>query len=169
MIIYKKNSTDQRCKVKKVKYNGMYLKVSYVECTIESATPIAFEVGDYIIHDYTGLKYFLRNEVSVKKQSSSGSYKEAFVYAGVKFKSATYMLEECMFLDIVANDNTLAYTSLPEVTTYEDVYGIAERIQANVNYQYHNKWEVQGESTSNSEVLDKLSKRQEFKLSNRRG
>ena len=40
------------CKIKDYKQVGRFMEVAYIECTIESPTPIDFKIGDRVIFDY---------------------------------------------------------------------------------------------------------------------
>ena len=52
-----------------------------------SPTPIAWAIGDFITWNYDSVSYRLRDIPSASKQSTSGTYGEAFVYEDVKFYS----------------------------------------------------------------------------------
>ena len=150
--------------IKDFKVAGRFMEVATLDCTIKSPTPIAFEIGDYVTYDYNNLTYSLYDIPAPKKQARSGSYGEAFIY-NLKFKSNMEHLVICPFLDLVANDNTLYYTSLPSFSTFENVYGIAARIQANMDYLYPGKWRIVVGETSDSELLETLNEAKEFAIS----
>ena len=72
-----------------------------------------------------------------------------------------------MFLDIVQEDNLNHYTSLPDVDTFEDVYGIAGRIQANLDNQYPNTFNIKiVDTTGNAELESILKTARAFNVSN---
>ena len=150
--------------IKDFKVIGRFMEVATLDCTIKSPTPIAFGIGDYVTYDYNNLTYSLYDIPAPKKQARSGSYGEAFIY-NLKFKSNMEHLVICPFLDLVANDNTLHYTSLPSFSTFENVYGIAARIQANMDYLYPGKWRIVVGETSDSELLETLNEAKEFAIS----
>lgn len=150
--------------IKDYKQAGRFMEVAYIECTIESPTPIDFQIGDKVIFDYNNLPYTIYDTPSIKKQARARSYGKAFVYE-LKFKADTEQLDICPFLDIVPNDNNVHYTSLPSFSTFEDVYGIAARIQANMDYLYPNQWIIRVASTTDAELSETLSEAKEFSVS----
>ena len=165
-IVYKSDGTI-RCIAKKIKYHSVYMKEDYIEVSIDSPSPIDFSNGDYIIYDYNGIKYTLSDPIGVKKQARKDTYSKAFVYTGIKFNSNFNLLFRCMFLDIVQEDNLNHYTSLPDVDTFEDVYGIAGRIQANLDNQYPNTFNIKiVDTTGNAELESILRTARAFNVSN---
>lgn len=143
------------------------MKEDYIEVSIDSPSPIDFSNGDYIIYDYNGIKYTLSDPIGVKKQARKDTYPKAFVYTGIKFNSNFNLLFRCMFLDIVQEDNLNHYTSLPDVDTFEDVYGIAGRIQANLDNQYPNTFNIKiVDTTGNAELESILRTARAFNVSN---
>ena len=143
------------------------MKEDYIEVSIDSPSPIDFSNGDYIIYDYNGIKYTLSDPIGVKKQARKDTYSKAFVYTGIKFNSNFNLLFRCMFLDIVQEDNLNHYTSLPDVDTFEDVYGIAGRIQANLDNQYPNTFNIKiVDTTGNAELESILRTARAFNVSN---
>ncbi len=143
------------------------MKEDYIEVSIDSPSPIDFSNGDYIIYDYNGIKYTLSDPIGVKKQARKDTYSKAFVYTGIKFNSNFNLLFRCMFLDIVQEDNLNHYTSLPDVDTFEDVYGIAGRIQANLDNQYPNTFNIKiVDTTGNAELESILRTARAFSVSN---
>ena len=163
MKVFKK-SGEEFLVIKDYKQVGTFMEVAYIDATVKSPYPIQFEIGDYVIFDYNGLKYSLYSIPSVKKQARSGSYNEAFIYE-VKFKADTEQLAQCPLLDIVPSDNNIHFTSLPSFSTYENVYGIAARIQANIDYLFPSQWQIRVADTDNRELLDVLSDAREFSVS----
>lgn len=150
--------------IKDFKQVGRFMEVAQIECTVKSPEPIAFEIGDYVVYDYNNLTYSLYDVPTPKKQARSGSYGEAFIYE-LRFKADTEQLDICPFLDLVANDNGAHYTSLPSFSTFENVYGIVARLQANMNYLYPNKWKFNVVNTSDAELSEALSEAKEFSIS----
>ena len=143
------------------------MKEDYIEVSIDSPSPIDFSNGDYIIYDYNGIKYTLSDPIGVKKQARKDTYSKAFVYTGIKFNSNFNLLFRCIFLDIVQEDNLNHYTSLPDVDTFEDVYGIAGRIQANLDNQYPNTFNIKiVDTTGNAELESILRTARAFNVSN---
>ena len=140
------------------------MEVATIEATVKTATPIDFKVGDYVIFDYNNLTYTLYDVSPAKKQARSGTYGEAFTY-DLKFKADTEQLAICPFLDLVPNDNHLTFTSLPSFSTYENVYGIAGRLQANMDYLYPGKWRFVVAQTDDAELQETLSEDKEFSIS----
>lgn len=186
MIVYKREG-GIRCECS-VKYNGTFLKPSYLEANdISSPTPIDFEVGDYIVYERTGLKYRLYSIPQPKKQSRKGTYGAAFVYSAI-FHADTKLLELAPYKDIVISDNEIHFSTNQTITTFEDVYGIARRIEAcmndingkrigndfnldfNADFSHsefiENTWEIKVVSTDDESLLEVLSTPKEFSLSN---
>lgn len=149
------------------KYTGTFMGVSFLEfSTIESPTLIDWEVGDYVDYYRTGLRYKLFTLPIPKKQARSGAYGASFVYSNVKFYSATKELEIAPFRDIVTEDNKIHFSTRPEFSTYEDVYGIARRIQACMDDLFPNKWRIEVYKTEDEDLLGVLSEAKNFSLSN---
>lgn len=118
----------------KPKYNGVFGKPSCLEfAEIASPVQINFEVGDYIDYSRTGFRYYLYSIPQPTKQSSNNTSGEGYVYKNVQFFCRTQDLEIAPFRDLVLNTSGSHFTTLPTVATYEDVYGIADRIQACLN------------------------------------
>lgn len=118
-------------------YNGVFGKASYLEFQqIASPTPIDWEVGDYIDYPRTGLRYKLYSIPQPERHARTGASGESIVYRNVQFFAATKDLEVCPFNDLVMGDNLIHYSSQPDVNTYENVRGIADRIQANLDAFY---------------------------------
>lgn len=150
--------------IKDYKQVGSFMNVATIEATVKIPTPFVFKVGDYVIFDYNGLTYTLYNVAPEKKQARSGTYGEAFIYE-LKFKADTEQLAICPFLDLVANDNGLHYTSLPSFSTYENIYGIVARLQANMDYLYPNKWRFNVVDTTDEALMELLNEPREFSIS----
>lgn len=127
----------------KLKYNGTYLKTSYVEFQeIASPEPIEWQVGDYVDYGRTGLRYKLYYIPQPKKQARRNSVEEAFVYENVQFHASTKMLERAIFHDIVKSDNAIHFSTRETLSTYEDVYGIVTRIQECMDELYPGMWTI---------------------------
>ena len=148
------------------KYNGIFGKPSYLEfAEIASPTPIAWEVGDYVDYTRTGLRYKLYSIPQVAKSATNGRAGDAFVYKNVQFFCATKDLEIALFRDLVEYDNTIHFSSIPNVDTYEDVYGIADRIQANMDDFAPNAWSIEVFDTDDADVLAELGTVRQFSVS----
>lgn len=164
MKIYSKNGGEYGFELRDYKMTGTFMEVAFISCTLNSPEPIDFHIGDYVVYDYNGLKYSLYDIPTVKKQARRGTYGEAFVYE-LKFEADTRQLSQCPFLDIVPNDNNLHFTSLPSFSTYENVYGIVGRIQANMDYLFPGQWLIQVAETDDAELQDILSDAREYSIS----
>lgn len=139
---------------KSLEYTGNFMGETYVTATISSPSPINFVVGDYLI--YRGERFVMNTTPSEMKQSSVGSYGEAFVYEDIKFDSLTNELINCQFLDIVRSDNQLHYTALPDFSFYaETIQDLADRIQVNLDriYTGNDAWTV----TVHTEYVNKTN------------
>lgn len=153
----------------KLKYNGTYLKPSYVEfAEIVSSEPISWEIGDYVDYSRTGLRYRLYTLPQPKKQARRGSVANAFVYENVQFYAATKMLERAIFHDLVRTDNGMHFSTRDNLTTYEDVYGVVSRIQQCMEAAYPETWviEVMDGITESSapELYAQLHEAKEFSI-----
>lgn len=150
----------------KPRYIGTYLKPSHLEFSeIASPTPIAWEVGDYVDYPRTGMRYRLYSIPQASKNANKGTYGGAFTYTGVQFHAATKELEIALFRDIVSNDNNIHFSTSPDVATFEDVYGIARRIQECMDEFYPNRWEIRVADFDDAEISDKIATKKDFALS----
>lgn len=149
------------------KYTGTYLGVPYLEfATIESPTPIDWQRGDYVDYSRTGLTYKLYFAPQPKKQANKGKYGASFVYSNVKFYSAVKDLEIAPFRDVVTEDNEIHFSTRPDVNTYENVYGIAKRIQENLNDLFPDMWQIEVYDTDDADLVALFSETKEFSVSN---
>ena len=167
--IYSKNGQSIRHSGKPV-YNGTYLKVPYIEFKeIASPFPIEWEIGDYLDYSRTGLRYKLYSLPQPKKQGRSNEYGASFVYANVQLFDATKELEIALFNDMVLDaERNVHFSTRESASTYEDVYGIARRIQASVDAFFPNKWVIQVmdlDPTEDAELIAILSEPKEFEAS----
>lgn len=153
----------------KPRYNGAYLKPSYLEFSdIASPTPISWEVGDYVDYSRTGMRYYLYSIPQISKNARKGSHGGAFTYSNVKFHAATKELEIALFRDLVDADNNIHFSSSPDVSTFENVEGIARRIQACMDDFYPGRWEIRiadFDATADDEIIKKIGEAKEFALS----
>lgn len=123
-----------------LEYNGEWMGESYVSVTIESPTPIAFAIGDYLM--YRGERFEINYDPGKIKSAPQFAKGDAFKYENVKFNSLSDELTRCDFLDVVLGDNQLHFTGLPKFSFYGGVRDLANRIQANLNRAYPNQWTV---------------------------
>lgn len=165
-IIKKGTADGVRCAVTELRLSETFMDVPQLSVKVASSTPIAFEIGDYITYDYNGVTYTLRSIPEAAKNARPSTYGEAFVY-NLVFYSPMWDLRNAPFLDLVLYDNGQHFTSMPDVTTYEDVYGIAARVQANMDNMYLGKWEIRVVSglSADSTLAKRLSETQDFSLS----
>lgn len=166
--IYSKDGQSVRHEGKP-KYLGVYLNPSCLKFSeISSSEPIAWEVGDYVDYHRTGMRYRLYSIPQPSKEARRGSYGGAFRYSGVELYAATKELEIALFRDLVGNDNNIHFSTSPDVTTFENVYGIARRIQACMDYFYPGRWEIRiadFDADADAEILEKISTAKDFALS----
>lgn len=167
--IYSKDGKTERYSGKPT-YNGTYLKPSYVEFReIVSPEPIPWQVGDYVDYGRTGLRYKLYSVPQPKKQARRNSVEDAFVYENVQFYAATKMLERAIFHDVVKTDNNIHFSTRDNLTTYEDVYGIATRIQECMDEIYPGMWTIKVmdgiTEASAPELYAQLHEAKEFSIS----
>lgn len=152
------------------KYNGTYLKVSYIEFgEIANATPIEWEVGDYVDYPRTGLRYKLYSIPQQKKQARMHTSGEGFVYSNVQFHCATKELDIALFNDSVLDkDKNLHFSTRESVSTYENVYGIAKRIQANIDEAFPGRWLIKVmdlDESADADLIATLSEARAFTAS----
>lgn len=143
IILYSKDGLTQKAEINKFTYNGVFMGECFISATITSDIPISFSDGDYCT--YRGEKFVLSYDPAKLKQSTSGTYGEAFVYDNVKFNSLADELTRCEFKDIVLPDSGLHFTSMPEFSFYAtSVQDLADRIKANLDriYTGTNAWTV---------------------------
>ena len=121
--------------VKKLEYSGEFMGETIVTCDVYSASPINFDVGDYL--DYRGERFAIDYNATRKKQARPSTYGRGFLYEGMRFLSYVGELKKCEFLDFVPSDNQIHYSQLPEFSFFAaDVSDLAERIQANLDRLY---------------------------------
>lgn len=166
--IYSKDGQSVRYEGKP-KYLGVYLNPSCLKFSeISSSEPIAWEVGDYVDYPRTGMRYRLYSIPQPSKEARRGSYGGAFRYSGVELYAATKELEIALFRDLVGNDNNIHFSTSPDVTTFENVHGIARRIQACMDYFYPGRWEIRVadfDADADAEIIEKISTAKDFALS----
>lgn len=146
------------------RYSGSYMGVGVLEFSeISSPSPINWEIGDFV--DYRNGRYRLYSLPEPRKQARRNEYGAAFVYTGVQFHSPVKDLEIALFRDIVAEDNEVHFSTLPDVSTYEDVYGIARRIQACMDDMYPGKWRIEVYQSDDDDLNALLAETKAFSLS----
>ncbi len=124
-------------------YHGTYMKPSYLEFReIVSDAPIAWAVGDYVDYPRTGLRYRLYDLPETVQNSEKSGTAERYVYSRVSFYAGSKDLTRSLFRDLVTADNTIHYSSRKTISTYEDVAGIAARIQSCLDYDLPGEWSV---------------------------
>lgn len=146
-------------------FSGSYMGVDYIEFrTISSPTPVTWEIGDYVDYERTGLRYRLYSLPMPNKVARRGDYGAAFEYSNVQFFASTKELEIAPFRDLVYEDNLVHFSTRQTLTTFEDVYGIARRIQACMDELYPNQWKIQVVDTDDEDLLALLSETKEFTI-----
>ena len=134
-----------RAAVGEIEYNGEWMSERYVTVTVESPDPVDFEIGDWI--EYRGERFELNYIPTAVKTAASGIKGDGFKYENIKLNSLGDELTRCDFLDIVPEDNTLHFTSLPKFSFYGSVRDLAGRIQANLDRAYgKGEWTVSVDS-----------------------
>ena len=147
-------------------YNGAYLGVDYIEFrSISSPSVINWEIGDYVDYFRTGKRYKLYSLPMPKKVERVGSYGGAIEYSNVQFFSATKELEIAPFKDLVADDNGIHFSTRPDVSTFEDVSGIARRIEACMNDIFPNRWKINVYESDDHNLNALLLEKKEFSVS----
>ena len=116
-----------------------WMEDCFVQTTIESAYPINFSIGDYIV--YRGERYELNYDPGKAKTARAGSGRGAFRYENVKLNALQDELVRAQFLDVVlgmenTEEQTIPYTALPKFGFYvQTVDDLLDRIQANMDEQ----------------------------------
>lgn len=165
--IIKKGTTDGiRAYALECRLSETFMDVPQLSVKVSSPSVIDFEIGDYIVFGYNGVTYTLRETPKKSKNARPQSYGGAFVY-NLIFYGPEWDLRNAPFRDLVEADNVQHFTSMPDVTTYEDVYGIAARVQACMDDMYPGKWSIRVVSglSSGSALAQRLSETQDFSLS----
>jgi len=122
-------------------YNGVFMGVSALTFrSIASPTPIAWEVGDYVDFPIVGKRFALYAIPSVTKRAGSGKIGDSFIYNDVVFYAETKDLELTPMQDFVKNDNGIHYSSRQSASTFEDVAGIARRLQECMDALHPGLW-----------------------------
>lgn len=149
------------------KYAGTFMGVSYIEfSSIDSPVPISWERGDYVDYYRIGKRFRLYSLPEPKKQARKGENGASFIYSNVKFYASTKDLEIAPFRDLVPADNDIHFSTRPDVSTYENVYGIAARIQECMDDIFPGKWAIEVFDTSDSDLLALFNEQKEFSVSN---
>lgn len=145
------------------RYSGSYMGIPVLDFSeISSPVPIAWEIGDYV--DYRNGRYYLYSLPEPKKQARRGEYGAAFVYSGVQFHSPVKDFEIALFRDLVTEDNLVHFSTMPDVNTYEDVFGIARRIQECMNDIFPGKWRIDVYEGHDDDLDTLLHEVKEFSL-----
>lgn len=122
-------------------YHGEYLKPSYLEIpSIVSPHLIDWGIGDYIVDEYTGNTFYLYDIPHPKRQATKDALPDSLVYSGVKLYAKSYDLTQMPFRDLVKYDDHMIFTSRADVTTYENIEGIVNRIQENADNFENGVW-----------------------------
>ena len=147
-------------------YNGAYLGVDYIEFrSISSPSIINWEIGDYVDYFRTGKRYKLYTLPMPKKVARVGSYGGAIEYSNVQFFSATKELEIAPFKDLVADDNGIHFSTRPDVSTFEDVRGIARRIEDCMNDIFPDRWKINVYESDDEDLNALLLEKKQFSIS----
>lgn len=147
-------------------YSGSYMGVDFVEFrTISSPAPIDWQIGDYVDYYRTGKRYRLYSLPMPKKVARKGEYGASFEYSNVQLYGATKELEIAPFRDLVPKDNKIHFSTRPDVSTYENVYGIARRIQECMDDLYPNKWRIEVYDTDDTDLLSLFEETKEYSVS----
>ena len=145
-------------------FTGTYMKAGVLDYReIASPTPINWSIGDYVDYSRTGLRYYLYNIPQTKRQARNAEYGGTFVYQNVQFHDASYDFEICPFRDLVVGDNRVHFSTQPAISVFDNVAGIAERIEACLEDMFPGKWEVRVASGTEYDTL--MAEEREFAVS----
>ena len=163
--IYSKDGRNVRY-VGEPQYSGSYMGVDFVEfLSVNSPTLIEWQIADYVDYFRTGKRYKLYSFPMPNKVARANSYGGSFEYSSVRFFAATKELEIAPFRDLVPEDNKIHFSTRPDVSTYENVYGIARRIQECINDIFPNRWRIEVFDTNDADLLSLLNETKEFSVS----
>lgn len=164
--IYSKDGKAERY-TGSLQYNGTYLGVDFVSFhTVASPVVINWQIGDYVDYDRTNVRYKLYSLPQPKKVAKRNSYGAAFEYSNVQLFAPTKELEIAPFRDIVPGDSHIHFSTRPDVSTFEDVYGIAARIQACMDDLYPGKWRIEVYDTDDADLISLFEETKEYSVSN---
>lgn len=141
--IYDKTGMKEKCVAHSLEYSGSWMGECFVTISIESPSPVDFEIGDFLT--YRGERFEINYDPSVIKKAPKNSAGDAFKYDNVKLNSLSDELTRCDFLDYVKEDNNIHFSSLPKFSFYaSSIQDLADRIQANLDriYTGDKKWTV---------------------------
>lgn len=142
-MIEVKSKTDlsTRCEIKTFSYNGTFMGERSITCTYKSPEIIPFAIGDYI--EYRGEKFVLDYDPSDAKEAEVKRSGDAITYNLTFHPESIVELENCEFSDYVLYDNQLHYSSSPKFSFIGTAHDLADRIKANLDRLYSNKWTIQ--------------------------
>lgn len=150
-------------------FTGTYMKPGVLTFReIASPSPISWRIGSYVDYPRTGLRYYLYNIPQVKKQAGFKTHGAAYVYQNVQLHDATYELEICPFRDLVYDDNRVHFSTQSAISVFDDVAGIAERVQACLDEFHPGAWVVRlatEEMGASTELLALMQEEREFVVS----
>lgn len=162
--IYSKDGGKVRY-VGEPQYSGSYMGVDFVEFrSVNSPTLIEWQIGDYVDYFRTGKRYKLYSFPMPNKVARANSYGSSFEYSSVQLFAATKELEIAPFRDLVPEDNEIHFSTRPDVSTYENVYGIARRIQECINDIFPNRWRIEVFDTNDADLLSLLNETREYSV-----
>ena len=144
-IVYSKDGSLERCKLRSLEYGGTAMGERAVTATFDYHSEVAFEVFDYI--EYRGERFELEAVPTVKKLSSFEYQYE------LRFVSLKYELERCEMRDLVPSDNGVVYPTPLTFSFTGDVRYLTDRIQACLDAMYGaGVWKITiAEGTSSEE------------------
>jgi len=150
-------------------FTGTYLKPGVLTFReIASPHPIPWHIGDYVDYPRTGLRYSLYKIPQVKKQARPGSHGASYLYQSVELHDASYELEICPFRDLVYDDNQIHFSTQSAISVFDNVAGIAERVQACLDAFRPGGWVVRlatAEMGASAELLALMDEEREFAVS----
>lgn len=126
-------------------YHGTYLKSGYLEfSSVFSPTPIEWHTGDYIRYERTERTYRLYSVPQAERHAGTGTTGESFSYRNVQLYDDFKAVELAPFRNLVKGANNQYYFSSQQDTqTYENVQGIAARIERCLNeFAGDGAWQV---------------------------
>ncbi len=119
-----------------VRYVAQTMGVGYLEVSCADRQPLAFECGDYIkwgknIIDTKNHYFYLYTVPQPEQNNAIGAYGGTYQYSGLMFYDAGVVLKRALWTDLkIEGDNLVHYSTRESLSTYENVAGIASRLQA---------------------------------------
>lgn len=134
------NVANQRITVDNIDYSGTHMGERKVTVVLESAEPIAFQIGDYLIFDtpYDNERFTLQTDPIITRV-----YNSLMIQYTLTFWWVGYELQITNFLDVVGDEPTdFYYSSNGDVDFYGTITELANKIIYNMDRRGAGVWSV---------------------------